>query len=333
MCGLFGWSLSQGGVIRLLDVQAPVILASANDTRGGQSWGWLDVYGDRVTKGLKRICRRSQVKAMEKCGSVMAHTRLATRGEVTPANSHPFSYGHVTGAHNGMIYNADDKYTVDSEHLINLISKGKPSDHLRGYGVVTWVDSRKPKGRIYLCKLTQSGEISVANIKSKNGKILGAVYSSEKSALEQALTGLRYDIMDVEAGRVHYLDKTGFYITKQERSLGSYGDFNSWRYGMNQPFDFGHPTPPFRDAPYEKSGVTLGSLTSDSASDDSESKRFMHPLFDELRACGMSHQEILEMPEEDWKFAEKEFMTLGESKSTDPINLFHKEADSAKSHG
>ncbi len=59
---------------------------------------------------------------------LMGHNRFATKGEVNKENAHPFTFGHITGCHNGTLQDHDlkrledhDKYDVDSKVLFRNI--------------------------------------------------------------------------------------------------------------------------------------------------------------------------------------------------------------------
>lgn len=58
----------------------------------------------------------------------IGHNRFATKGEIKEENAHPFSYGSITGVHNGTIpwtenFPDHTKFSVDSENLIYAINK------------------------------------------------------------------------------------------------------------------------------------------------------------------------------------------------------------------
>lgn len=70
----------------------------------------LDYNG--VAKGLPKV--------------LLGHNRAATVGKVTEENAHPFTYGKITGAHNGSLRNwidleGADKLDVDSKAIFNDI--------------------------------------------------------------------------------------------------------------------------------------------------------------------------------------------------------------------
>jgi len=108
-------------------------LGASNDDRGGHSWG---MWGrdTRSVKGLGYFL--NNVRAVNKtlknwrCESgswIAGHTRYATHGAKSIANAHPFNYGNLTLAHNGIL----DVYApvtgkvpeCDSAHLAKYLSE------------------------------------------------------------------------------------------------------------------------------------------------------------------------------------------------------------------
>ena len=90
----------------------------------------------------------------------LGHVRMATHGEITARNSHPFSMGNVIGAHNGVIYNHDALASdmdidieVDSEAIFAAIDKYGVKDaveKLRGDYALTFVKDNPYK--LYLLR-------------------------------------------------------------------------------------------------------------------------------------------------------------------------------------
>lgn len=79
------------------------------------------------------------------------HTRLATIGEVTRENAHPFHHGHVLGMHNGTIRNGlegQDKFKTDSECLYwNVSQRGQDfledlTKKAQAAYVMVWLDTK-----------------------------------------------------------------------------------------------------------------------------------------------------------------------------------------------
>lgn len=202
MCGLFGYILKKPAGTRLA-----VLLAHYADQRGGQAWGYQHPTSGAVTKGLKRIMRHS--KHLAQLSQVMAHTRLATQGANVVDNAHPFTFDAITLAHNGQIFNGSPKYTVDSMELADRVANGMALDDLEGYGVITWTNKAE-RGKIYLCKMTESGSIAVAKT------VRGTVYASEKSAVASACEAAELKIKhfyQIDVGTVYFLDGSGVYTT------------------------------------------------------------------------------------------------------------------------
>lgn len=59
---------------------------------------------------------------------LLGHNRAATIGKVTVDNAHPFTYGDITGVHNGTLRQWDDinpgkQFSIDSKALINAINE------------------------------------------------------------------------------------------------------------------------------------------------------------------------------------------------------------------
>lgn len=90
----------------------------------------------------------------------IGHNRAATSGAIKDVNAHPFTIGHITGAHNGTLEDSDkkmleewvgEKFNVDSEALFAAIAKfgvkevipklKKGRDTYRGAWSLTWWDS------------------------------------------------------------------------------------------------------------------------------------------------------------------------------------------------
>jgi hypothetical protein len=103
----------------------------------GNLWDWGDskLFNSR---GILNCAPRA----------VIGHNRAATMGKVTVENAHPFTYGDVTGAHNGTLRIWNDledskSLALDSKALINTINK-KGIDHtwssFVGAAAIVWWD-------------------------------------------------------------------------------------------------------------------------------------------------------------------------------------------------
>jgi predicted glutamine amidotransferase len=187
VCGLFGWQWTnppdKGDRLVL-----GAMLASLNDERGGDSWGFAADGGEVIHKGVGYFSRSKAVKDLARYDSLIGHCRFKTSGDATPENAHPFKMGHIVGAHNGCIYNkfALDKeynrvFAVDSMHVFKHIEEKRwPLDDLEGYGTIEFFDKTEPDS-IFLSRFR--GELAVARVVGH-----GLVWSSTKNHLEAALT-------------------------------------------------------------------------------------------------------------------------------------------------
>lgn len=144
LCGIFGgvgnWNL---GVIRAL--------AICNEDRGSDSLGFFDSTGKMVkcattpTAGLRQQNISDWLEnSKNNAWLVAGHTRAATRGSVNRKNAHPFRYGRIIGAHNGVV-DCPNHYAVDSQYLFDTLSKAKGDYNkawadISGYWGVSWYD-------------------------------------------------------------------------------------------------------------------------------------------------------------------------------------------------
>jgi hypothetical protein len=241
MCGIYGFQLKPGKKPDSKVQRLALLLGSMNDNRGGHSWGWHSP-GAGTHKGLGLVSPHAM-----KAGNftqVLAHTRFATTGEKTIPNAHPFKFGNIIGAHNGVISNHSDlnkefdrKFEVDSMHIFAHLNEGKDFKDLRGYGAIEWVNKKMP-GEIFLCRLNSQGSLAVAQTRE------GVVWSSDKDHLEISLagSGLHFEnFYEVSPESVYSCQDGVLYKTESKLELGMsisyskpYGnvtDYRSWRDG------------------------------------------------------------------------------------------------------
>lgn len=124
MCGLIGFTGKQKANPFIINK-----LMKANDKRGGHSTGYYD--GNDFVKVLgKSVGLHQQVRQL-KTNKFIGHTRYSTHGARTIPNQHPFIYGDVIGAHNGVVYNYKDvgkefscgETEVDSQMIFKVLDK------------------------------------------------------------------------------------------------------------------------------------------------------------------------------------------------------------------
>lgn len=177
MCSIFGLTKSEG---HITEHQLELIrrgfssIASQACSRGKDSTGVsiISASGRRMYKTL--LPSNEAVSTDEWQNnvldyitkdtiSVIGHTRAATTGDITTRNAHPFRYGHIIGAHNGIISNWDEldgykkKMEVDSEIIFSRLSRLSYKDALEelyGYYAVSFVDHRSRM--LHLAKESQA---------------------------------------------------------------------------------------------------------------------------------------------------------------------------------
>lgn len=151
MCGLYGFYSNKP---HWKNAQAVKGLGIAMQSRGSHSTGIAVIRGDktRIIKDVVPATKFFNEKPVDiHANAVIGHTRLATMGEKTVRNAHPFQRGNIIGAHNGQVWNhrdvKKDDYEVDSEVIFQLLQfynndYKRAFKDLRGSMAVTWTNGK-----------------------------------------------------------------------------------------------------------------------------------------------------------------------------------------------
>lgn len=134
------------------DIGALRALTLSNRERGKESLGFFnsefEVYksGEDPIDVLASSGCSDFLQQSKRSRFIVGHTRYSTRGIVCDENSHPFVYGDVVGAHNGII-DAPHEYSVDSEYAIDLMNKFDNDyqaalENEWGYWTLAWYNRR-----------------------------------------------------------------------------------------------------------------------------------------------------------------------------------------------
>ena len=123
MCGLVGYISKEK--INNIDL---LYLLQENDSRGGHSTGFYN--GSDFFKCIGASDNLFPEIRKNSSDLIIGHTRYATHGKHTLENQHPFQYGNIIGAHNGVISNYEevgdkygiDKTVVDSQMIFKVLN-------------------------------------------------------------------------------------------------------------------------------------------------------------------------------------------------------------------
>lgn len=191
MCGLFG---AIGKNISSDKIRA---LALVNRARGTDGTGLFDNSGKSVKHGGDALFALANndftaFLAHRARWFLAGHTRAATQGKVSKRNAHPFRYGSIIGAHNGIV-SAPDEYKVDSEYLIDSLDKSgndyqKALADIDGWWALTWFD-----GDAFYMQAS-GNDVSIGRDET------GTYYYSSDDRHLAAATGITSNVLTLDKG-------------------------------------------------------------------------------------------------------------------------------------
>jgi len=271
MCGNCGW-LTQNSMLELSDkkrLQRARILEGllvANAARGTDASGLaiVSATGRSIYKqalpSIKFVEQPASRKLIRKGGRIaIAHTRYATTGDNTNENAHPFTVGHVTGAHNGIISNyiaLDDalrehqgadvkdyrRAEVDSEVVFRLLDSVSPEDYLttlervQGSAALVWHDTRNTKG---VWMVSHENPLNLALVPS-----LGTLFwSSQFDHLSSVLWGVfgdNWETVDIKQDTLYLF--SGEDLTKPQSWPVTFPTYSMSVYGYGYGHGYGSST-------------------------------------------------------------------------------------------
>lgn len=164
MCGLFGLASSTSLIYR--QEQFLKQCSFVGTMRGVHSTGFALFDKENNMQEFKRALAgpdfnasavgQNCFKALRDTFVAIGHNRAATRGKVNDSTAHPFTFGTITGAHNGTLANIgnglkDNSLEVDSMNLLNALSQVGEAPSAKDYAkflsdidgsyALTWYDA------------------------------------------------------------------------------------------------------------------------------------------------------------------------------------------------
>lgn len=216
MCGVWGFVKEKATVLNINEYKFIHDAALAGQVRGEDGFGIIVVYENgvcRTFKGIgtpnslmesnqfeelfgKREKKHDPLKEY-KIKAVFGHNRAATKGQISPGNSHPFRHKHITLMHNGTLNNHLPKeFDVDSLWATHRMAEDSPEDvfnSLFGAYVFIWHNNKDKT-----INLVSNGQRPLHYQKTT----LNTYFASEAGMLEWLLTRIMKPVSRVTATSV-----------------------------------------------------------------------------------------------------------------------------------
>lgn len=197
MCGIVGTHTADKQGFFAADKDGLKQMMIINSIRGSHSTGFFGVDKNFDHKSKVNIvksigspymlydwkeCDTFFSRMIQDFGTVVGHGRYATMGKIDAETAHPFTEGHITLVHNGVINNFNmlhdrkkhDHITVDSHLIAHMISEEGAENvlpNVRGAFVFVWWDSvngtlnitRNKERPLYITNLSKKDTIQFAS--------------------------------------------------------------------------------------------------------------------------------------------------------------------------
>lgn len=211
MCGLVGVAgaigLKEEGVFKTLLKLDVIRGEDSTGIASLSSFGLLGVYKEAVNS-IEFLSSKKSAGAFYGVSRILlGHNRAATKGKIIDENAHPFTYGNITGAHNGTLNSwatlLDGKrFDVDSQAVFHHMSEEGVTDlwgKLNGAAALTWIHKKRNS-----INFLRNEKRDLHYTYSKDGKTL--FWASEPWMLYVALSRGGVEFGEIEQFKVntHY---------------------------------------------------------------------------------------------------------------------------------